>query len=524
MLLCQLLVAGFWTNLHAAAGMGAALPWATAAFTIASAALLVWVPAQRRRVGTSLLLFLLASACLLTAAAFLTDDFTPDGSGYRWARFVGLLFLTVAVINVAGVLLFDVLLVAIRLRPPAIVSDLLVAIAYLVAAIALLSLIGVNLTGIVATSAVVTAVIGFSLQDTLGNVMGGMAIQLDHSIHVGDWIRVGDNEGRVTTIRWRHTAIETRNWDTVLIPNSILTKATVTVLGRRNGQPLKHRQWVYFNVDFRHPPTTVVDAVESALRTETIPNVSRDPAPNCVMMDFKESYGAYAVRYWLTDLLPNDLTNSYVRALIYAALRRSGISPSIPAQSVFVTEDDHTRRDRKEDEEVNRRVHALRGVELFAPLTDEERHELAGRLRFAPFVRGETIMQQGSAGDWLYILVRGQADVRVASDDGQASRHVASLNPGEIFGEMGLMTGGERTASVIALTDVSCYRLDKHKFIDFLTRRPELAEQIAAILAHRRAELDAVREGLNEEAQRQRELNARTDLLKRIRRFFDVNP
>jgi small-conductance mechanosensitive channel/CRP-like cAMP-binding protein len=516
------LAAGFWTNLHTAAGMGTTLPWAVLAFAVASAALLVWVPAQRRRVGTSLILFLIAAACLLTAAALLTDDFAPDGTGYRWTRFIGLLFLTVAVINVAGLLLFDVLLTAIRLRPPAIVSDLLVAIAYLVAAIALLSLVGVNLTGIVATSAVVTAVIGFSLQDTLGNVMGGMAVQLDRSIHVGDWIRVGDNEGRVITIRWRHTAIETRNWDTVLIPNSILTKATVTVLGRRAGQPLKHRQWVYFNVDFRHPPTVVVDAVESALRTETIPNVARDPVPNCVMMDFKESYGAYAVRYWLTDLAPNDLINSYVRAVIYAALKRAGISPSIPAQSIFVTEEDGHRRDRKEGEEMIRRIEALRGLELFAPLTEEERHELAGRLRSAPFVRGETIMRQGTRGDWLYILARGEADVRIVSDDGIASRHVATLQPGEFFGEMGLMTGGERTASVIALSDVGCYRLDKNEFIDILMRRPEIAEEIARILAHRRTELEAVREGLNDEAKRQRELNAQTDLLKRIRRFFSM--
>jgi small-conductance mechanosensitive channel/CRP-like cAMP-binding protein len=470
----------------------------------------------------SLHLFLGASACLLTAAALLTDEFSPDAAGYRWTRFIGLLLLTVAVINVAGMLLFDVLLTAIRLRPPAIVSDLLVAIAYLAGAISLLSLIGVNLTGIVATSAVVTAVLGFSLQDTLGNVMGGMAVQLDRSIKVGDWIHVGDTEGRVTTIRWRHTAIETRNWDTVLIPNSILTKATVTVIGRRIGQPVQHRQWVYFNVDFRHAPNTVIDAVEAALHAEAIPNVARDPAPNCILMEFKESYGSYAVRYWLTDIGPNDLTNSHVHAVIYAALKRAGISLSIPAQSLFITEEDTSRRDRKEGQEMTLRVEALRRIDLFTPLTDEERHELAGRLRNAPFARGETIMRQGARGDWLYILVRGQAEVRIASDDGQATRQVASLKPGDFFGEMGLMTGGERTASVVALTDVACYRLDKHEFVDILMRRPEIAEEIARILAHRRAELDTVREGLNEDARRQREQGAQTDLLKRIRRFFDI--
>jgi small-conductance mechanosensitive channel/CRP-like cAMP-binding protein len=493
------------------------------AFVVGCIALLAWDRPQRRRVGTSFLLFLVAGVFLLTAAAMLTDGISPDAPSYHWVRFIGLLLLAVAVINVAAVLLFDVLLTTIRLRPPDIVRDLLIAVAYIAATISLLSLIGVNLTGIVATSAVVTAVIGFSLQDTLGNVMGGMAVQLDQSIRVGDWIKLGESEGRVTQIRWRHTAIETRDWDTILIPNAVLTKSSVTVLGRRTASPVQHRQWVYFNVDFRHSPTQVIDAVEAAVRSQSIPNVAREPASHCFMWDFKESYGSYAVRYWLTDLLPNDLTNSMVRAVIYAALKRAGISPSIPAQSIFVTEEDGHRRDRKEGEELIRRVQALRGIELFAPLTDEERRELAGRLRIAPFVRGETIMRQGSRGDWLYILVRGQAEVRVVADDGVSSRHVADLKPGDFFGEMGLMTGGERAASVVALSDVGCYRLDKNDFVDILLRRPEIAEEMAKILAKRRAELEAVREGLNEEALRQRMRNAQVDLLQRIRRFFTLD-
>lgn len=517
------MLAAFWQNLHTVTGMGPPLPWLALGFLAATALLLAWRPAQRRRVGVSLVLFLVAGALLVIAAALMTAGATPEDAGPRWTRFVGLLLLTVATINVAAVLLFDVILTPIRLRPPAIVRDLIIAVAYIGAAISLLSLVGVNLAGIVATSAVVTAVIGFSLQDTLGNVMGGMAVQLDRSIHVGDWIRVGSEEGRVTQIRWRHTAIETRNWDTLLIPNSVLTKSTVTVLGRRRGEPVQHRQWVYFNVDFRHSPTEVIDAVDSALRDETIPNVAAEPAAHCILFDFKESYGQYAVRYWLTDLGPNDLANSVVRSLIYAALKRAGMSLSIPAQSLFITEEDGTRRDRKEGEEVVRRITALRGMDIFAPLTDEERRELAGRLRTAPFVRGETVMRQGARGDWLYILARGQAEVMVASDDGRASKTIATLKPGDFFGEMGLMTGGERAATVVALSDVACYRLDKSDFEDILTRRPEIAEDMAKILAKRRAELEAAREGLNEEAMRQRMRANQIALLQRIRNFFTLD-
>ena len=96
---------------------------------------------------------------------------------------------------------------------------------------------GVDLGSLVTTSAILTAVIAFSMQDTLGNVLGGLAIQLDNSVQVGDWIQLDAMSGRVIDIRWRSTLIETRNWETVVVPNSQLMKASVAIVGRREGQP-----------------------------------------------------------------------------------------------------------------------------------------------------------------------------------------------------------------------------------------------------------------------------------------------
>ena len=160
--------------------------------------------------------------------------------------------------------------------------------------------------------------------------MGGVALQLERSVAVGDWVRVGEVEGLVREIRWRQTSIETRNWDTVVIPNSLLMKSQVTVLGRREGKPRLHRMWVYFNVDYRHAPAEVIDAVEQALRADAIPDVAADPPPNCILNDFKESYGSYAVRYWLTDFASDDPTSSEVRARIFAALQRARDEPVHP--------------------------------------------------------------------------------------------------------------------------------------------------------------------------------------------------
>jgi len=496
--------------------------WAVLGFVVCALLLFAFIPAERRRIRTAILLFALSFVGILvvTSAGFYG---VGNSAGYGWTRRALIFLQCIAVLNIAGVFLFDLVLDAIRLKPPRIMRDLLLALAYLVVAITILSKSGVDLTGIIATSAVITAVIGLSFQDTLGNLMGGMALQMERVIGVGDWIRIDGHEGVVKEIRWRQTSVETRNWDTVVIPNSVLMRSQVTVLGRRTGAPRQHRQWVYFNVDFRYSPTDVIDAVETALRAEPVPNIAREPQANCVFMDYKESYGNYAVRYWLTDLSVDDPTNSIVRTRIYFALRRAGIPLSIPAHSLFITEDDASRRERKSVEDIEHRVEALRRVDLFRTLTDDERRGLAAHLRFAPFVRGEAITRQGAEAHWLYLITKGKAEVRVSVDGDRLSEKVATLDTGDFFGEMGLMTGELRTATVIALSDVECYRLDREAFKETLQSRPEIAEDISTILARRRVELEATREDLNEETKKNRMRFHQGDLLRRIKNYFTLD-
>jgi small-conductance mechanosensitive channel len=518
----------FWANVQKAAGMPDYFFWVVLGFLVVAFALFALVPTERLRIRAAVVLFALSFLGMLVSGMLISYGadtesarLTPLTTALRWTSWLARFIEAVAIINLASVLLFDVLLDAARLKPPRIMRDLLVALTYIIAAITLLSQGGVDLTGIVATSAVITAIIGFSLQDTLGNIMGGMALQMERTIGVGDWVRIDQQEGMVKEIRWRQTSIETRNWDTVVIPNSVLMKGQVTLLGRRSGAPVQHRQWVYFNVDFRFAPADVIEAVEKALQAEPIPNIALEPAPHCIVVELMDSYARYAARYWLTDLALTDPTDSVVRSRIYFALRRAGIPLSIPAQSLFITEDDARRRERKLHEEIEARVQTLSGVELFHSLTDEERQQLASALSVAPFARGEAITRQGAEAHWLYIMTKGEAEVRVAID-GNLSRKVATLREGDFFGEMGLMTGEPRTATITALTSVECYRLDKESFHQIIKSRPEIAEDISHVLARRRVELEAVREGLNEVAKRQRLNRAQGDLLRRIRSFFTL--
>jgi len=161
-------------------------------------------------------------------------------------------------IRVAGFALFRLLLPKLGKPLPRIIEDLAIIAVYTAYGLSQLRLFGVDLTGILATSAIITAILAFAMQDTLGNVLGGLAIQLDNSVRVGDWIQLDSVSGRVTDIRWRSTTLETRDWATVVIPNSALMKNRFTILGRREGAPLQWRRHIRFMVDPAVPPARVI--------------------------------------------------------------------------------------------------------------------------------------------------------------------------------------------------------------------------------------------------------------------------
>jgi CRP-like cAMP-binding protein len=492
---------------------------------VALAALLRLAPkVPRRRLRRSVVIFGLYAAATLLGLVFDWTGTTRLTAGLGVAANVLEVLL---IINLAAILLFDLLLHGTGWDYPDIVHDLSVGAAYVVAGGWLMHRSGVNITSIVATSAVVTAVIGLSLQATLSNAIGGLALQVDDSIHEGDWIELESKvQGQVKQIRWRHTVIETRDWDTLIVPNSQLVAQTIKVLGKRDGATAAHRMWVHFSVDFRFAPGKIVRIVNEALQSAPIPNVAAEPKANCICFDLakdnKDSFAYYAVRYWLTNLALDDPTSSLVRERIYASLQRAQVPLALPATTVFLSHDDPAHAERKSERERAFRVAALDTVVLFSRLSLEEKQNLAEGVRPAPFSSGEVITRQGAAAHWLYILTKGEAEVRVAGPDGHEHK-VADVRAPSFFGEMALMTGEPREATVIARSDVECLRIDKDDFKGILASRPEIAQDMSTILAQRRVELVAVRDNLDADARRRKMVTERSKILESIRDFFGMN-
>lgn len=460
----------------------------------------------------------------LSLAGMLAGNLLAEQGLKQLGAQVGEFFLLtegMALIRLSGLFIFRVLLPLAKLSPPSILEDILVIIAYVVWGIIRLYASGVDLSGIVATSAVITAVVAFSMQDTLGNILGGVVLELDNSLDIGDWIRINDVVGKVVDIRWRSTSIETRNWETVVIPNSVLMKTQFMVLGKRTGEPLQWRRWIYFTVDYHIPPVRVTEIVEGAIQTADIPGVAKTPAVSCVMMDFDSYAGKYALRYWLTDLEHDDGTDSLVRSHVFTALARAGIRIPLQEHRLHIYKENEEREQKRHSRELIQRIDALRQTDLFKLFSENELHAVAEKLKYAPFSKGSIITKQGAVAHWLYILISGDADVVVESPDG-SSEITGQLQAGQFFGEMGLMTGAPRTATVIARNEVECYRLDKSDFEQLLHSRPTMAEEISHILVQRRSALDVTLQSLDAHSRDAQIARQNTELLARIRHFFGL--
>jgi small-conductance mechanosensitive channel/CRP-like cAMP-binding protein len=482
-----------------------------------------FAPQKRHRVRRVVILY------VLYLLAFGAQNGLAAIGAHAWAGrvvHVAAILEAFSLINIVALTVFDLTLPALRVAVVSITSDLLVGLAYIVATLGVLHGAGMDPSSVLATSALVGGIITFSLQSTLGNVIGGVALQLDGSIHVGDWLQLENGrQGVVKEIRWRHTVLETRDWDTIIVPNASLLATNIMILGKREGETvIRRRMWVHFNVDFRFSPTRVVDVVEAALLSAPIDGVASDPPPHVVCYDLardlKDGAAYYAARYWLTDLPRDDAAQTRVRARVFTALRRANIPLALPAQKLYMkAAASSSARDAKTR---NKRHDAIGKLDLFQALTHDELVEVEACLRYAPFARGETIVQQGSMGASLFILAHGTVDVVVRAK-GASPVTIATIDAPGFFGEMGLMTGEPRAADVVARVDVECYRLDKDDFERIVVDRPEMAEQISATLARRRVELEAAREGLDAETKRMREANEQRRILRNIQEFFALS-
>lgn len=501
--------------------LSAEAPFALLAMALSALILFRHLPTLRRSL-TNTAVFFGICLCGDLLAGVLDGSLQPGL--LRWIRELAVFGEGLAVVRYLGLAMFRVVLVRLHIQVSGILLDILVIAGYILWGFIRLNLAGVEFTALFATSAIVTAVLAISMQETLGNLLGGLALQMDNSLEIGDWIEMENLAGQVTDIQWRYTTILMRNGAKMVVPNSQLMRNRYAVICDHKSQPTQQRRSISFNVDLSIPPSRVIDTVLHDIQAATIPNVSLFPAPQCLLTSFGAGYVTYELRYWLIDPGPDAVTDSDIRRHILASLQRAGIRLALSDRIVHLVQQGKRHRKDVNARELQRRLDAIARIELFAKLSDEEKLELARHLINSPFAKGDIMTQQGAVAHWLYIIVSGEAEAWWQPPDGGAAHCMDKEHLGSVFGELGLMTGEPRRATVIALTDVEAYRLDKAGFEKVIRARPELAEGISGLLEQHLAHFQTL-----EREYTQSKLddlvghrNQSAALSKRIRDFFGL--
>jgi small-conductance mechanosensitive channel/CRP-like cAMP-binding protein len=363
------------------------------------------------------------------------------------------------------------------------------------AAVALLVILGeagVGADRLFTGSAVVTAVLGFALRDTLGNVFAGLAIHAEGPFALGDWIQYDANPahiGRVTEINWRATKVITLDEAEVIIPNGQLAMASIRNFTKPD--PWSRRS-LFVTTPYGVSPQTVQRIILDAIRGSF--GVLEHPAPSVVTNAFTERGVEHWVRLFTTEFDKRDRVDGMARDRIWFALARHGIEIPVATQTVR-----YTRLSAAAPESAPAREERLAGVlcrvDLLASLDTGELRTLAAGAAEQSFAAGEAVIRQGDPGTSMYVIEAGRVAVTAVLGSGGPTT-LAELGSGDFFGEMSLLTGAARSATVTALDETRLIVIDKEGLRPMVESRPELAERLGAALADREAgRLEAVVQG-----------------------------
>ncbi len=366
-----------------------------------------------------------------------------------------------------------------------------------------------HLGALFTTSAILTAVIGLALQDTLGNLFAGIALHLGRTLQVGDMVHAGQTFGTIEELSWRAIQLRTTDGSVLLIPNSVAGRERLEIYPRP-GPPIARVLDVGLECDAS--PAHARDVLEGAVRQ--LPGVAAFPPPVVYLKSFESYSVVYELRYWLEDYARFLEVDSAVRERVWYALDRARLPLAYP----LTRQHQYTAGPLPQRSRLDEIAAAIDRIELFAPLTSDERLQIAEGAHERRYAAGEIIVREGDRTSSMFVIDRGRAAVTLHGQSGDG-RKIAVLEPGSAFGEISLLTGEPRNATVRALAETVVIEIGKDTLAPVLESSPGLCDALETTMRERQQHrADAVEQIRSEEERREPQL----PLADRIARFFGL--
>jgi small-conductance mechanosensitive channel/CRP-like cAMP-binding protein len=381
-----------------------------------------------------------------------------------------------------------------------------------------------SVTGFLAALGAGSFVLGLALRNLFADIFTGLAVNLDRTFRIGDWIEVSDRTGtavgRIEEIGWRSTHLHTEDHKTIVIPNSYLGIHRVTNVTR----PVAVTRFqTRITIDFSVPVTRAKRVLLAALHAvHDVPGfVHEKHPPEVLAAEAGERGLEYLLRYWITPwtgISPNR-ARDVVTTSAMEHLRTAGITPAYEKTDIFHRDmparnwEGHTREDQ---------LALLTRLDLFSMLDRAEIEEVADSIARRSFHGGETVFAQGDPGDSLFVLTEGLLDVLVSTNGRESAQRVGRVQPGEFVGEMSLLTGEPRSATITAVTPCVAYEIGGDTLHRLLERRPEIATLLSQAVAERRHRNAETERRLGTTAPADAVASFASQLLSRMRDFLSV--
>jgi small-conductance mechanosensitive channel/CRP-like cAMP-binding protein len=374
---------------------------------------------------------------------------------------------------------------------PALVQDIVTIIVLLGGlALGLALEAGLSLTGIATASGAVAFVLGIALQPVIQDLFSGLSINFDGSYALGDWLTIYSDQlkepiyGKVTGINWRTTFLTLEEGTRLMVPNRMVS--TNPVMNHSRPASAK-RLAVEVQVDVRIPVERVMDMLlGEAFKAVRNPGLARTPPPQVVVTEITSDAIGYEVRFYcFPDQISPGNARSVVLRAIHDVIQQNELP--MPVTQVELTKAPNVEFVLGENEIAN----ALRDVKLFARVLNEEQtRELAKNCKPVELQPGEVMMRKGEAASAMFIILEGAASVSL-DDKGDEAHEIAISATGDVVGEMSLMTGQPRSATVTALTRMRIVEITTAAISELMKSSPELLQRFSHVLAKRQQENDA---------------------------------